>query len=193
MNTHEIETARLRLRLFASDDVADFYQIIRDPDVKRFLADGEEFTIDSTRALIERFNEIFRARGYGRWAVVEKERGKLIGYCGLIVLIDEVGVELAYLLAKECWGRGLATEAARACLRYGFEQLGCERIAAISIVENAASKRVMERLRMSHVKNLNYFGRDCFHYAIARAEFRFDGSPYALRKVELPDDGAPEA
>lgn len=188
MTSHELETQRLRLRLFTPDDVEDFYRILGDPEVRRFMADGEEFSKEDTLAVIERFISTYKERGFGRWAVVHKEHGKLIGYCGLIVLREAVGVELAYLLASEYWGRGIATEAARACLRYGFEELRCERIAAISIVENMASKRVMEHLGMTYVENLPYFGHDCFHYSISRDAFRFDDSPYTAREVSPYDE-----
>ena len=187
MITHEIETERLRLRLFALNDAENLYQILANPEVKEFLADGEDFSREDALAIIKRILVTYKERGFGRWAVIHKEDEKFIGYCGLIVLNEAIGVEIAYLFDREYWKRGLATEAARACLRYAFEQLRCERIAAISLVDNLASKRVIEHLRMTHVQDLNYFGRECFHYAIVRDEFRCDDSPYALREVELTD------
>src|SRR5689334_20623864 len=136
-----VETARLRLRPFAPGDLDGLWRIASDPDVMRFIGDGRPFTRDETHENLSRIIEVFERRGYGRWALEKKDGGGLIGYCGLGNGIEEVGVELVYLLARSEWGKGIATEAASAALRYGFEALGFHSIAAVTRPNNWRSRR----------------------------------------------------
>src|SRR5207249_11006997 len=102
-----------------------------------------------TRGAVERFIRHEREHGFGLWAVELRATGEFIGDCGL-VYVEGKGpeVEVAYHLAKEWWGRGLATEAARACLDYGFRELGLREIIAICFPEQ---DRKSTRLNSSHV------------------------------------------
>ena len=175
-----LETARLMLRAFTPADVDDLYRITRDPEVMRHIGDGHPLTRAETARNLATIISAFHRRGFGRWALVLKETGALAGYCGLSMGSQEVGVELAYLLAKSEWGRGLATEAGAACLRYGFEQLGLGAIAALTRPDNTRSRRVMERLNMKYVRDGDYHGYSCVWYSISRDEWRPDGSTYRV-------------
>jgi ribosomal-protein-alanine N-acetyltransferase len=95
----------------------------------------------------------------------------LIGWSGLTFLPETEEVEVAYLLGQAFWGKGLATEAARACVQYGFENVGLESIVGIVHPENIASQRVMEKLGMSFVDQSTYFGMECYRYSIDRSSF----------------------
>jgi RimJ/RimL family protein N-acetyltransferase len=106
------------------------------------------------------------------WAVVERETDALIGHCGLRYLEDTSDVELLYGLGRRFWGRGVATEAGRASLGYGFEQAGLSRIVALAKPENAASRRVMEKLGMTFEGEAHHFGLVAVRYAISRDQFR---------------------
>ena len=173
----EIETARLRLRLFTPDDLDRMCEITRDPEVMRYIGYGSPLTREETRASITRIMSAFQRRGYGRWAVERLDTGALIGYCGLSSGNPEVGVELAYMLAREEWGRGLAHEAGGAALRYGFEMLGVDSIAGLTLHENRRSRAVLERLGMKFICNAYYYNFACVHYSLARADWR-DASSY---------------
>jgi RimJ/RimL family protein N-acetyltransferase len=177
-----LETARLLLRAFTPADLDALYRIVRDPEVMRYIGDGHPLTRAETGRNLATIISAFHRRGFGRWALVLKETGALAGYCGLSMGSQEVGVELAYLLAKSDWGRGLATEAGAACLRYGFEQLGLGSIAALTRPDNARSRRVMERLGMKYVRDSNYHGYSCVWYSISRDEWRPDGSMYRVTR-----------
>jgi RimJ/RimL family protein N-acetyltransferase len=181
---HELETARLRLRMFTPADIDELTAITTDPEVMRYIGDGLPLTREQTEANMMSIINAFRRRGFGRWAVVHKPDGALIGYCGLSASNHEVGVELAYLLARGYWGRGLAFEASTACLRYGFETLGVPAIAALTRPDNHRSRRVMERLGMRFVSDGTYFGYSCVHYTLDRADFRPPPDfPYLLRRA----------
>jgi RimJ/RimL family protein N-acetyltransferase len=176
----ELETARLHLRMFSLEDLDALCNITRDPEVMRFIGDGRTLTRDETETNLISIIRAFQRRGFGRWAVTKKEGGPLIGYCGLSRSMDEVGVELAYLFAREEWGKGLATEASVAALRYGFEKLRADSIAGLTRHENLRSRRVLERLNMKYLRAAEFYGYSCAWYAISRADWRQVNSIYRI-------------
>ncbi|MDQ3686561.1 MAG: GNAT family N-acetyltransferase [Acidobacteriota bacterium] len=178
----EIETERLRLRMFTLDDLRPLSLMTKDPEVMKYIGTGKPITTEETRFSLAKIVETFRRRGFGRWAVIHKEANELIGYCGFAMLEEKAGVELAYLLGRPFWGKGLATEAARACLRYGFDELHFDCIAAITRPENKRSQRVMEKVGMRYLRRAPHCHIECVHYAISKEEFVFTGEPYTLRR-----------
>ncbi|MCA1636106.1 MAG: GNAT family N-acetyltransferase [Acidobacteria bacterium] len=186
----ELETARLRLRMFAPTDAFEFSAITCDPEVMRYIGEGRPISVHETVANIDTIINAFRRRGFGRWAVVHQDSGRLIGYCGLSAGTPSAGVELAYMLARPFWGQGLATEAARACLRYGFEALRLSSISAITRPSNRRSRRVMEHLGMKFLCEEIYLRYDCVHYSIDRNDFPLDDSTYILHASRAHDAAA---
>jgi ribosomal-protein-alanine N-acetyltransferase len=176
----ELETARLRLRLFTPGDLDRMCEITRDPEVMRYIGHGVPLSREETLANLNKIMNGFRRRGYGRWALERRDTGALVGYCGLSSGNPEVGIELAYLLAREEWGRGLALEAGRASLRYGFGTLGVDSVAGITLRGNSRSGAVLERLGMRFVRNAHYYDFACVHYAVPRAAWRDDDSHYRV-------------
>lgn len=175
-----LETARLLLRMFTPEDLDELHVITRDAEVMRFIGDGHPLSRAQTGRNLAAIIGAFRRRGFGRWALTLKETGALVGYCGFGLGSEEIGIELAYLLARPAWGRGLATEAGAACLRYGFENLGLDSIAALTRPDNLKSRRVMERLRMRFVSDGSYHGYSCVRYSISRADWQPGDSPYRV-------------
>ena len=179
MKAPEIETARLRLRRFTLDDLDALYLIFRDPDVMRFLGTGEAVTREASEPhLINYIERYWEEHRFGRWALVCKDRNELIGQCGLRIRDDKP--ELVYLLAKRYWGMGLATEAARACLRYGFEELKLEQIIAVTRPGNVGSRRVLERIGMKHEKDVWVDDMDCVYYSISSESYQPRDEHYVL-------------
>jgi ribosomal-protein-alanine N-acetyltransferase len=93
------------------------------------------------------------------------------GWCGLQFLPETAEVEVAYLLGPSHWGRGLATEAAKASLEYGFEQVALDQIVALVHPDNRASQRVIEKLEMPFVNVAEYFGITVRRYLMERSEY----------------------
>jgi RimJ/RimL family protein N-acetyltransferase len=164
-----IETERLVLRGFVDGDLEAFTELRADPDVIRFMPGGEvlaPFAREIAIGRIKRYRKEW-ARGFGVWAVEERETGAMIGYAGL-----EPGdgtdprreAELMYVLARAAWGRGLGREAARACLYFGFQHVGLKCVAALTAEQNAASRRVLEAIGMRYIHNCNYSGIDAILY-----------------------------
>jgi ribosomal-protein-alanine N-acetyltransferase len=173
-----LETQRMVLRPFISSDLDEYARcIFADPEVTRFLAKREISPRERAERAMAYFNDHWDQHGYGDWAVTVKAGEQLIGHCGLNYL-DEAGeVEVEYSLARAYWGRGLATEAARAAVGFGFEGIGLERIIALAVPENIASRRVMEHLGMVYEKEVHFFGLDLLYYKMTREQFLFkDGS-----------------
>jgi ribosomal-protein-alanine N-acetyltransferase len=143
-----IETARLLLRPFASDDL-DAYQAVREkPGVLRYFSPVSSDPMrqrEIARTLIARFIAHWEQDGYGPWAVIDKESGRLIGHHGLRFMPEFGETEILYLLDSAFWGRGLASEAAKAALDYARDPLQLQRLMAIARLENAASLRVMTK------------------------------------------------
>ena len=161
-----IETERLQLRLFTLDDLDDLSLIFSDPDVVKHLGTGKPAPREETEQALHSVINHWERHGFGRWAAVFKATGKLIGYSGLRSFNGTP--ELVYLLDKPYWGLGLATEMAQASLKYGFEELGFERIIALSKLANVASHHVLEKIGMVYEKTTTIFEMDVVHYSITR-------------------------
>lgn len=183
----DIETARLRLRRFTLDDLDTFASICIDPDVMKYIGAGNPVSREELEpTYLSGYIEYWRKHGFGRFAVIHKERDELIGYCGLrvfsysgLMLFDDTP-EIVFLLKKAFWGKGLATEAARACLKYGFEHLKFALIVGMTRSENISARRVLERIGMKYENDVRYMDLDCIVYTILAEDVQPDDFPYIL-------------
>jgi RimJ/RimL family protein N-acetyltransferase len=141
------ETSRLQHRALSVDDAKFFYALNSHPDVMRWTGESPLSSLDAAREAIVNYPD-FDARGYGRWACVLKETGAVIGFCGLKYLPDLDAVDVGYRFLPQYWGQGLATEACRASLEFGFTTLHLDQIIALVLPENVASIRVLEKAGM---------------------------------------------
>ena len=146
-----LETERLLFRKHLPEDLEPFCALEADPDVRRFVG-GEPRTRESAR---RKFHQSLLRPGASRlrlWATIFKEDGRYIGYCGIYPYLRPAGPPitregaLGFTLAREYWNRGLATEAARAFIAFGLNELHLRRIVASVEVGNAASVNVLEKL-----------------------------------------------
>ena len=151
-----LETEWLTLRRFSTDDVGHLTALHGDPEVMRFLTGGRP----NTREEIERewlpqfLSSYERYPGFGYWAAIETATGAFLGWCCLRPYDErEPGkVELGYRLNQSAWGKGYATELARALIDKGFHELGVERVMAQTMTVNLASRRVMEKAGLRYVR-----------------------------------------
>lgn len=136
-------TPRLALRRFTPADLDLLSRLHSDPDVMRY-AGGVKSRADTERVLNERILDYYaRYPGMGIWATIERATGTCIGQHLLNHIHGESLVQVGYLLFPEYWGRGYATEMSVRLLRYGFAELGIERIAGITDLANVNSQRVL--------------------------------------------------
>ncbi len=164
-----IETERLRLRPFRAEDLAAHRAAV-DDDPAVTWAHVRFPLADSLRRWADRLDG-WQRDGFGMWIVEERSSGGVIGHAGLQPLAGTQDVELGYYLGRPAWGQGYATEAARACLRFGFDVCGLPRIVAVVRHENAASRRVLEKLGFRWVRDGRFYDQDAALMAIERSEF----------------------
>lgn len=149
----ELVTDRTVLRRWRDDDLDAFAEITAQPEVMRYIRDGRVLDRSGTAERIEAFQRHWEEHGFGLFALVLRETGELAGFTGLAVptFLPEVmpAVEIGWRLGKRHWGRGLATEAARAVVEYARTEVGLKRLVSIHQVGNDASARVMIKLGMS--------------------------------------------
>lgn len=154
-----IETERLTLREWTQEDADVMFVLTSDAHVMRHIGDGRAWNdLGRVRSWIERTRASYAARGYGHWAVVERTGGAVIGSCGFSYLKAYDEIDLGYLFAPEVWGRGYATEAAGACLRYGFARLGFAEVTANTDEDHIISRRVLEKIGFEYRGPRRYDG-----------------------------------
>lgn len=171
-----VETERLIISPFQTSDAAAMIQVFGDPEVMRF-GSGVQTREWVETWLLNCLADYRRRAGIGPWAVIRKDCRRVIGYCGFFYFPDVCGqpeTEIGYRLARLHWGRGYATEAARAVLHYGFDVLGLSRLIAIIDPSNVRSIRVAEKLGMYCEKEVMFEGYT--HpdrvYVVARPKLR---------------------
>jgi RimJ/RimL family protein N-acetyltransferase len=152
VSTPEILTDRLRLRGWLASDREPFADLNADPDVMQHFP--EPYHREASDAFVERIEAGWHANGFGLWAVEGLADGVFLGFVGLARPSFEAhfapAVEIGWRLAREAWGHGFATEAARAALAFGFETVGLDEIVSFTVPANVRSRSVMERLGMGH-------------------------------------------
>ena len=165
----DLETSRLLLRPLILEDVDWLANLYTDPEVSRFLPDGA-CELEQARRTAEAVVSLDLMRcHFGIWAIQDKASGVIHGWTELSKLRPWSGpsdeIALSYVLRRASWGRGIATEAAGRLLRHAFETQQLERVMAVIMAGNTASKRVLEKLGMRFIEgldenNLQYFRID---------------------------------
>ncbi len=175
MADHErdsVQTDRLLLRPYTPEDLHAWHaRIFADPEVMRYLPGGQPVPREQLDGAYERGVKHWETHGYGVWVVCDRHTGELIGHCGLRYLEEIAETEVLYALGRDHWGQGLATEAAAAALVFGFTRAGLERIIALAVPENIASRKVMEHVGMRYEAETRLFDLDLVRYALHRKEF----------------------
>ncbi len=173
----EFVTERLRLRGWRRGDAPALAAMNADPEVMRYIGSGAKPYAEA----LERAESLVREApedGLGlwaieEWAIEESGTGVFHGWAGLFPLDDTQEIELAYRLVTSSWGRGIATEAARPLLAYGFDELRLDLIAAVTAPENRASRRVLDKLGFAYQGLRSAYGVEgCCYYTLAEAAWR---------------------
>ncbi|MDQ3956984.1 MAG: GNAT family N-acetyltransferase [Actinomycetota bacterium] len=164
-----IETPRLLIRLPEDEDGEPYLAIHSDPDVTRWLSGPRPLSVADELERIAARRRQQQELGYTMWTVEEKESDEVVGLAGLFHVENaRPEVEVAYHFAKDRWGRGYATEAAGACIDYGFGVAGLTRIVGLVAPENTASARVLEKCGMTLEGTGRYYGRDLLVYSLVQ-------------------------
>ena len=186
-----LKTDRLILRPWRDEDVAPFVALNADPVVMEHFPATQ--TRAETEAMAERIRQEIAKHGFGWFAAEVPGVAPFIGFIGLwaptfdapFASVQDPIVEVGWRLAREYWGRGYATEGARECLRFGFEDLGLKEIVSFTATTNLPSQKVMQRLGMTHDP-----AEDFDHPKVARGHRLERHVLYRMRRenwLERPD------
>ena len=166
-----LETERLLIRKFTFDDLPRLIELRSDPEVIKYLGGRRMQNPEAIEKRMRFYIECYEKYGYGMCAMIWKETGAMIGWCGLQPLEETGETEVGYGMIKEFWGRGIGYECARAWLAYAFTETGATRIVAVADPENTGSWRIMEKCGMTYEKTDEHYGMQCVFYGISRDEF----------------------
>jgi RimJ/RimL family protein N-acetyltransferase len=168
-----LETQRLLLRHLTMDDLDELFTLYQDPEIRKYFPEGVLNYEDTKEELEWHMHGHPEHPELGLWATIHKETGKFIGRCGLLPweIDGRLEVEIAYLLDKTFWHQGLAAEAAKGILQYGFGKLNLDRLICLIDPKNIASQNVARRIGMTLEKRVDGIDGDNFPtliYSISR-------------------------
>jgi RimJ/RimL family protein N-acetyltransferase len=171
-------TPRLELRRFAGRDLGPLLVAFGDPAVMRFVgSERRPLTGDALKVLMRTADGHWSQHGFGLLAVAEREGGRVVGEAGLQVLEAGPDIELGYTLRHAAWGRGYATEAARAVLYWAFAGLRLERVVAVADPANETSLHVLDKLGMRRLGVRHCYGAQMVEAALSLGEWRALAGP----------------
>ena len=162
-----LETDRLILRMWRNEDFAAYEKMCADPEIMKYLGGRIFDRLEAWRHMAFLVGH-WELRGYGHWAVEEKESGKFVGRIGFLNPEGWPGFEVGWTLAREFWGKGYATEGARRALDYAFHDLDKDHVISLIHPENKNSIKVAERLGETLEGQTELLGHDVLIYGIDR-------------------------
>ena len=157
------------MRPLCINDLDSLAAIWADPEVTRFLPSrGLPIPKADAEKSLASFVYHWKVREYGIWAIEKDTLSEMVGYCGLRYLDELDEVEILYSLARPYWGKGIATQAAKASISYGFNVAALDKLIAMVLSENQASKRVIEKAGLRYEKQIRMFSLDVCYYSLSR-------------------------
>lgn len=162
------DTKRLLIREMTTGDVPDMYEIYRNPEVRKYIPDIDEYLEVEMEKQAAYIRNVYSFYGYGIWGVFSKTTRQLIGRCGIEnqTIDGQEEITLSYLLDNKHWGYGYALECCNAVFDYAKSQLDISRIVAVIDKENTRSIHTAKNLNMKLEKEISYKGRDSLLYSI---------------------------
>lgn len=148
-----LQTTRLILRELTVEDTPCFYQLNLNPNVVRYTGDVPFQSGSEAEAFLKNYKD-YETTGYGRWAVIDKASHAFLGWCGL--KFDGKETDIGFRFFEEYWNKGYATESAKACLNYGFNELGLDEIVGRAMKENIASIKVLEKIGLKFIREMEF-------------------------------------
>lgn len=150
-----LQTERLLLRELNPDDAENFYKLNLNPNVIKYTGNSACKDIDEAKEFLENYQD-YKLNGFGRWAVIEKSTNEFLGWCGLKYDKNLDETDIGFRFFEEHWNKGLATESAKACIDYGFENLNLKTIIGRAISENIASIKVLEKIGLKFEREFDF-------------------------------------
>lgn len=161
------ETDRLILRKFMAEDAVHFFELNADPEVIQYTGDEPFDNLSDALQLINDYSH-YDKYGYGRWTVLLKGSNEFLGWCGLNYNEDIHETDLGFRILKKHWNKGIATEAAKTCIDFGFDDLKLKRIIGRALTQNKASINVLKKIGMIFEKEFEAHGSTAVLYSITK-------------------------
>lgn len=171
----KLETARLILRELTIDDVEGMFSLDSDDLVHTYLGANSIKSKAESLAQINFIRDQYIKNGIGRWAVIDKKTNEFLGWAGFKLITEETNrhinyYDLGYRFIRQHWGKGYATEVAKALLNYGFDVLKLKTIYAIADIENLASIKVLEKVGLKKIEIFDYNGKAHFWFKLDKIQ-----------------------
>lgn len=171
-----IETERLILREILPIDEKGLFELDSNPNVHTYLGNNPVENIDQIREVIKMIRQQYIDNGIGRWAIIDKQTNDFIGWTGLKFETETINnhrqyYDLGYRLIEKYWGKGIATEATKATLKYAFDELNLTEIYAICDIGNIASKNVLEKSGLKIIETFELDGIKHLWFRISKDEW----------------------
>ncbi len=162
----KFETERLRIREIIDLDIDNLYNLLSDSELMKYCSGSLNYK--QTQKWLESIKKYYKKIGYDYWAVIDKETGEFIGQLGVIQQeVDDEWLDcIAFMICKDKWGKGYATEGARGCIKYGLEVLKLKKIYATVEEGNTASKTVLKKIGMNYKREAICFNKKVDLYSI---------------------------
>jgi [ribosomal protein S5]-alanine N-acetyltransferase len=156
-----LETKRFFLRELIEEDVDGFHELDSDPEVHRYLGNSPVSDKQKLLEIIKFVQQQYNENGIGRWAIIDKNTNEFIGWCGLKLVKDTINnqshyYDLGYRLIRKHWGKGIATETAKASIEYGFNVMKLKEIIAAIHCDNVASNNVVKKLGFELIETFEF-------------------------------------
>lgn len=150
-----IETERTIMRRLSKEDAIDFFNLNLDEEVLKYTGDQPFKNIQAAINFLTNYDQ-YEKYGVGRLAVIDKTTLKFIGWCGLKYSLEKNEYDIGFRFFKNSWNKGFATETAKKCLEYGFDELKIDRIVGRAMKGNASSIKVLEKIGMKFKENFDF-------------------------------------
>lgn len=171
MRTPVLSTERLKLFKANLEDVDGFFELDSNPKVLEFIGTDPLTKKEQSQQVIEMLQEQYLVNGTARLTVRNKETGEFMGWCGIKLMTEETQgevnfYELGYRFIPRYWGKGYASEAAKACLDFAFDKMGAKKVVAFTDLEHKASQRVLEKLGFKIREQFVFYDSDCYWHEV---------------------------
>ncbi|MCT4298405.1 GNAT family N-acetyltransferase [Elizabethkingia anophelis] len=165
------------MRPFEERDAEGLFLLDSNPDVMKYVGGVVSTKIEQSQQMIEFIQKQYKENGVGRLAVIEKSTNTLIGWSGLKYLTSEINgmknvYELGYRFLPEYWGKGYATETARAALNYAFNEIKTDMVYAMAVTENTGSNRVLQKLGFEEFGTFLDDSDLCYWYRLKKENYK---------------------
>jgi len=174
-----IETERFLIRPLIAEDATGIFELDSNPNVHTYLGNKPIKTLEEAKNVILFIQKQYKDVGIGRWAIIEKTTSSFVGWTGFKYIAVPVNshvnyYDLGYRLIERYWEKGVATETAKACLKYAFEVLNLTEVYGICDVNNIASKNILEKCGLQLKETFDYENIPHYWFKITSLEYQKD-------------------